>query len=248
MTEMPSDRARLPRGIKSMWGLDEGGRRGPKPGLTAHSIATTAIKIADTEGLGAVSMGRVAKELGFTAMSLYRYVDSKQDLAEMMVDASYGDPPQIRTTQDWRKQIAEWARADVAQLRQHPWVLEVQFREPPVGPNSTAWMEAGLRALSGAGLDMQPKLSALLMLEGYVRNNVAMAQQFMPGGDSGAELGDNYANRLRLLATPERFPEVARAAATEVFADEGDFPVDEFEFGLELILDGIATLVEKQAR
>ncbi len=248
MTEAQSDRIELPRGIKSMWGLDEGGRRGPKPGLTVDAIAATAVGIADAEGLAAVSMGRVAKELGFTAMSLYRYVDSKQDLAEMMVDASYGEPPQIKRTLGWRRQIAEWSRANVALLRRHPWVLQVQFETPPVGPNSTAWMEAGLRALSGTGLAMQPKLSVLLMLEGYARNNVAMAQQFTLDGSSDAQLGNQYAERLRLLATPDRFPEVAKAAATEAFADEGDFPADEFEFGLDLVLDGIAELIDKQGR
>lgn len=248
MTEQSSDRVELPRGIKSMWGLDEGGRRGPKPGLTAHAIATTAVDIADAEGLAAVSMSRVAKSLGFTAMSLYRYVDSKQDLAEMMVDASYGDPPPIKKTLSWRKQTAEWARANVAQLRRHPWALQVQFDGPPVGPHSTAWMEVGLRALSGTGLDMQPKLSALLLIEGYVRSNVALAQQFTKDETADAELGAEYTARLRLLAAPDRFPEVAAAVAGDALVDEGEFPEDEFEFGLAVVLDGIACLVDRYRR
>ena len=70
----------LPRVLQLLWGLDAPGRRGPKPALSLHQIGAAAVRIADAEGLGAVSMSRVAGELGYTTMSLYRYVESKDDL------------------------------------------------------------------------------------------------------------------------------------------------------------------------
>jgi len=245
MTDTPID---LPRGLKLMWGIDDGARRGPKPALTAEAITTAAVGIADAEGLAAVSMSKIAKALGYTAMSLYRYVDSKQDLVEMMVDAVYGSPPELAGGADWREQSADWTRGVVERLRRHPWVLQVQLDTPPVWPNSTAWMEQGLRALAGTGLDVQRKLSALLMLEGYARNNVAMVQQFAGGDADDAGLGERYVARMRALVDPERFPEVFGAVVAGGFEGEGDFPQDEFEFGLEVILNGIAKLTRHRAR
>src|SRR5580658_3820692 len=80
--------APLPPGLDLLWGRRERGRRGPKPGLSVDGIVDAAVRIADAEGLEAVSMARVAKELGFTTMSLYRYVASKDELLQLMWNAS----------------------------------------------------------------------------------------------------------------------------------------------------------------
>ena len=83
----------LPPRLQLLWGLQERPRRGPKPGLSLERIVDAAIGLADAGGLAAVSMARVAAELGFTTMSLYRYVPTKDDLLELMVDAASGLPP-----------------------------------------------------------------------------------------------------------------------------------------------------------
>ena len=78
----------LPPGLDLLWGRRERGRRGPRPGLSADAIVDAAVRLADAEGLEAISMARVAAELGFTTMSLYRYVASKDELLQLMFNAS----------------------------------------------------------------------------------------------------------------------------------------------------------------
>jgi AcrR family transcriptional regulator len=82
------ERRPLPPGLDLLWGRREPGRRGPRPGLSTDAIVEAAVAVADAEGLGAVSMARVAKELGFTTMSLYRHVTSKDELLQLMWNAS----------------------------------------------------------------------------------------------------------------------------------------------------------------
>src|SRR3978361_385874 len=84
--------------------------RGPKPALTLGQIADAAIAIADAEGLAAVSMQRVAADLGFTKMSLYRYLPGKAELVAAMVERGLGAPPEI-AGEDWRAGLTTWANA-----------------------------------------------------------------------------------------------------------------------------------------
>src|SRR6476661_5122429 len=79
--------------LKLLWGTKERAPRGPKPTLTVPQIVESAIAIADAEGIDNVSMRRVAERLGVGAMSLYRYVPSKAELLDLMVDAVYGERP-----------------------------------------------------------------------------------------------------------------------------------------------------------
>ena len=86
------DGAALPGSVAAAWGVRERPHKGPKPGLSLGRIVEAAVRVADTEGLDAVSMGRVAAELGTAPMSLYRHVSAKEELLTMMVDAAWGRP------------------------------------------------------------------------------------------------------------------------------------------------------------
>src|ERR1700742_4126867 len=83
--------------------------RGPKPALTLEQIADAAIAIADAEGLAAVSMQRVAADLGYTKMSLYRYLPGKAELVSLMLERGVGEPPAL-TAGGWREALTEWSR------------------------------------------------------------------------------------------------------------------------------------------
>ncbi len=82
----------LPRVLQQLWGMEGPARPGPKPTFHISDIGAAAIKLADEAGLGAVSMSKVAAALGFTTMSLYRYVDSKDDLYVVMLEEAFGRP------------------------------------------------------------------------------------------------------------------------------------------------------------
>ena len=107
--------ATMRRSIELLWGVEPTRpSRGPKPGLTIDGIVAAALDLADREGLGALSMARIAKELGFTTMSLYRYVQSKAELLMLISDASVGPAPDMAGIVDWRDGLTRWARASRA--------------------------------------------------------------------------------------------------------------------------------------
>ncbi|AQA20517.1 bacterial regulatory, tetR family protein [Rhodococcus sp. MTM3W5.2] len=128
----------LPRAVKLAWGLAEPGSRGPRRGLSIERILDTAIEIADTEGAASLSMARLAKELGFTTMSLYRYVKSKDELIELISDRVVGPAPHIEPGTPWREALAQWATSEYEALMRHPWWLQLSLGECH-RPDPTTW-------------------------------------------------------------------------------------------------------------
>src|SRR4029077_19188801 len=95
--------AGLPDTVAAAWGGRQRRHKGPKPSLSLSRIVAAAVRIADTEGLDAVSMGRVAAELGTATMSLYRHVSAKEELLTLMVDAAWDEAPGTPVPGDgWR--------------------------------------------------------------------------------------------------------------------------------------------------
>jgi AcrR family transcriptional regulator len=108
-----------------LWRIRAQPARGPKPALSLERITDTAIEIGDAEGLAAVSMQRVAADLGFTKMSLYRYLPGKAELVALMVERAIGEPPTL-DADDWRAGLKEWSHSLLAgylrQTRRSPLV------------------------------------------------------------------------------------------------------------------------------
>jgi AcrR family transcriptional regulator len=238
--------ASLPPGVAAAWGVRSPATKGPKPGLSLDRIVAAAVAVADADGLGAVSMHRVAQELGSSAMSLYRHVSSKEELLDLMVDASYGRPPPTAPGEDWRAGLARWARGRAAAMRAHPWSVHVPITGPPLTPNAVAWFEDALGALRDTPLAEAEKASIVMMLSGYSRTHVTVMADVQlhfleAAGDPHAAMR-GYSDTLRRLTDAERFPALHALLATGVF-DRADPPDEEFDFGLERILDGIEALV-----
>jgi AcrR family transcriptional regulator len=233
----------LPASLEAAWGRRARPTKGPKPGLTLERIVEAAVALAQAEGIGAVSMARVAGELGSSPMSLYRYVAAKDELLALMVDAALGPVPPPAADEDWRAGLTRWAWGYHDALRQHPWALQVPISGPAVTPNLTAWLEDGLQSLAPTGLPEAQKLSVMLLLSGYVRNEATLAASI--GAVPGGEIMPAWGRLLARLTDPEDFPALHAALGSEAFAQD-DEPDDEFVFGLERVLDGIASLVSGQ--
>jgi AcrR family transcriptional regulator len=241
----------IPASMAAAWGVAVRPNKGPKRGLTVERIVDAGVTVATTEGLAAVSMQRVAAQLGTSAMTLYRYVASKQELLTLMVDAALGPAPEYVAGEDWRAGLERWARAMRAGYLRHPWTLRIPVSGPPIAPNGTAWMEIGLRSMRDTRLAEYEKLSVILLVSGYVRNSVTteidLMETFFSADAPPAEVMGHYARALARLTDVQRFPAISAVLASGVL-DEADHPDSEFNFGLERILDGIAALVRKPRR
>lgn len=239
----------LPRYLQLLWDREPEGRRGPKPGRTIEEIGAAAVAIADRDGLDAVSMKTVAQAVGFTTMSLYRYVDSKDELGAVMLDVAYGAPGfRYGPGSGWRSRMSLWA-TEIAQRRlAHPWVVEIALASPPVTPNALTWTERGLDALEGTPLTSQERLSAMLAVDGWGQNHVRQSVQMGLLGPARAGAGeDPYFGLIGRLIDPARFPHLATARHDSLTDPDEDFYAEEFERGLGLLLDGIAALIARHA-
>lgn len=194
-------------------------------------------------------MGRIAKELGASTMALYRYVASKDDVLELMVDTALGPPPELPAGCPWRTAVRLWAEGMRDRYRAHPWALRVPITGPPLGPNNVRWLEFGLSTLAGTAVAEQHKVSIVLLVSGFVRNEETLTTDILTHVAATGQPPPDYAAQLRRLIDPARFPAVHRALKAGALddADPDDIGMDaEFEFGLERILDGIEVLVKAE--
>jgi AcrR family transcriptional regulator len=225
--------------INLLWGDPPPPTRGPKPAMTVEGITTAAITLADKDGLDAVSMQRVASELSFTKMALYRYVPGKAELVALMTDVAMGLPPE-RRQQPWRDALMTWALDLYAAFEKHPWLLQSTVGRRQLGPNELTWMDHGVRTLTDSGLNGGQQLDAVLTVAGHVRT-VAQQSLTMPGGTAGVSEEHITSALIDVLATQaERFPGIA-AAMTSIDGHQNQGLI----FGLDVILDGLEVLIKR---
>jgi AcrR family transcriptional regulator len=238
----------LPESVAAAWGVRERPLRGPKPALSLPRIVAAAVRVADAEGLDAVSMGRVSAELGAAPMSLYRHVSSKEELLTLMVDAAWGESPPLRALgEGWRAGLSRWAWTMRTQIRRHPWAVRIPLHSLPIMPREVAWFENALACLGSTGLTEVRKASVIMLLAGYVRNlattEADIGAAIMASGLSPVEWMSSYSRMLAKLTDPQDFPALSTFIAAGVF-EIADGPDDEFIFGLDRILDGVEHLIE----
>ncbi|MBM7436708.1 TetR/AcrR family transcriptional regulator [Streptomyces sp. HB132] len=241
----------LPASIEAAWGLRERPVKGPKPGLTLDRIVAAAVSVAAAEGLPAVSMGRVAKELGASTMSLYRYVSAKEELYVLMQEAAMGAPEPLAALEEgagWREGLRQWAWAQRRMFRRNLWSLRIPIAGPPVSPHSVAWWEQGLQVLEGSGLREGDKISVILLVSGFVRNEALLMSDIAAAvaakGASAEEVMAQWERTVQRLIDPVRHPALSRLLSSGAMG-EPDEPDYDFVFGLERVLDGVEVLIER---
>jgi AcrR family transcriptional regulator len=241
----------MPAVLAAAWGLRTRPGKGPKPGLTLDRIVAAGVRVAAAEGLGAVSMGRVAAELGAATMSLYRYVAAKNELLDLMVDAAIGGPPDPPPDQDWREGLLFFARTHLGILRRQPWIVRVPITTPPLTPNQVGWMDYGLATLAATPLEEHEKLSTIMTVSGITRNWALLTADITAAAQASGTTADEamltYGQLLGKLVDPRRFPAIGRLLATGILDMPDDVPDTDFEFGIARVLDGIAALIDRRA-
>lgn len=237
------------RSIELLWGVQERPRRGPKPKLNVAMIVAEAIQLADAEGLTALSMRRIADNLGVATMSLYTYVPSKAELIDLMVDAVNGEfePPDGREG-GWRAQLEFIAKANWTLYHHHPWMLQVTTSRPPLGPLTFAKYEYELGAVDGIGLtdlEMDAVINVIgAYVQGAARTSIDTSQLAQRSGMTDLQWWEASAPVLDKIVDNSKFPLGQRVglAAGEEYSAAFD-PARNFAFGLPLVLDGIEALV-----
>ncbi|MFG2645734.1 TetR/AcrR family transcriptional regulator [Streptomyces sp. NPDC048370] len=214
--------------FRLLWEANERSRSS----LSVDGIVEAAIALADAEGLGAVSMQRVAGELGYSAMALYRHVPGKDQLVALMADKAMGNPP-APSGDEWRAEILNWADAAWDFYLAHPWTLRVTTTGAPTGPNELTWFEALLRPLARSGLAAENLVATAVFVSSAVRDLARIATEIVP---SGSDYGDLLAQVVR----PDRFPTLSSLMAKGAVEDDGDVR-PALDFGLNLILEGLKT-------
>jgi AcrR family transcriptional regulator len=235
----------LPRAVALAWGVAANPQRGPKRELSIERIVETAVEIADAEGLAAVSMASIAARLGFTTMSLYRYVSAKEDLILLMQEYGTGLPPAtIAEASGWREGLSLWARESLAAYRAHAWLIDIPISGAPNTPNNLAWMDAALGVLEDTPLSPAQRIGVLLLITGHSRWEASVWRGQLPGADPAAQQAID-AHVFATLVTAEAFPALHRAILSGAMLDEEESA--QFRFGLERILDGVQHFIESGA-
>jgi AcrR family transcriptional regulator len=223
--------------IELLWGLREPSSRGPKPNFTIGDIARAAVKVADADGIAAVSMQRVASDLGYTKMSLYRYVTGKAELLAVMIEEAIGPPPDMTAVAGgWRRRAETWAQLLWETWDRHPWIPAATTGPRPIGPREVGWVEAAMAAFADTRLQGVDKMNAVVLLSGHVRNTHSPAAAGSQPWTAAHRLDPVLAPLIRAQA--DQFPGII--AATDA---PGSGQEDTRQFGLVRILDGLELLM-----
>ena len=234
----------LPRGIALAWGVAADPQRGPKREMSVEKIVDAAVELADAEGIGAVSMAAVAAKLGFTPMSLYRYVSAKDDLLLLMQEQATGLPPESHLEADgWRDRLLALYEEQVLLYLRHPWMLSVPITGSPITPNRSAWLDASLSALESTPLSADERIAVALAVTGDARwcgiVQAGYTAQSRGSGLTPEEVAVREATLYDRVITADEFPALRRAIEEDVFLS----PADPFRFGVERMLDGVAAYI-----
>ncbi|WP_062998530.1 TetR/AcrR family transcriptional regulator [Nocardia mikamii] len=239
-----SDRAR--QVVALLWRRELPARpvlRGPKQTVEVDEVIRTAVRIADRDGYGAVSIRAVATALGLGPMSLYTYVPDKQALIIAMVDWVAGEDTPIDPAAPLRERLAAVARGVRAELLAHPWLLEVPPWRLDLGPGRLRRYERQLSALEESGLTDVEMDRTIAVLSDFATGNArtAVAARREAEEMSDARWWEVYGPLLTDAMAGRSFPLAERVgtAVGEQYQAPGD-PDGAFEFGLVRLLDGLA--------
>ena len=206
--------------------------------------------IADAEGVAAISMRRIARELNAGAMSLYWHVASKEELEDMMLESIEAEIQIPEPSGDWRADMGTFARNTRTVLLRHQWAMEFRGFRPPSGPRDARNAERMFAALDGLGLDTVRVVWIAMTVGTYVmgavfreiqemrfQHEVEQAMATMTA-DEIAAAHQEFAKRI---LDSGRYPFMARFLEEDIDPDSPETRDARFEFGLECVLDGIAT-------
>jgi AcrR family transcriptional regulator len=242
--------------LQLMWGRVEGPRRGPKSKVAVADLVQAAVRIADSEGIDAVSTRRVAEAVGISPMSFYTHIPDKAVLLDLMLDAvagpAEGDEGKVPSFSPatWRADVSFVAREYRAFYLRHPWVLQVATHRPVMGPNTLRAYNHFLAAFDGLGLSEVEMDMSVSMVANYVHGAVRdVARARMVKDLTGMSDDEWWYAIAPFLETLDYspYPVVNRVGPVVGELYGLGNPDMAFDFGLERMLDGLAIMIEGKA-
>ncbi|MGW7241963.1 TetR/AcrR family transcriptional regulator [Streptomyces sp. NPDC054804] len=225
-----------------IWARPERAGRGPRPAFTRADVAAAAVRIADAEGLDAVSMRHVAAALGCGTMSLYNYVPRKEDLYELMVDAVGAEHELWEPTGDWRADMVRVAEQTRELMYRHPWMPRLMSPVYGFSPHALRYLEHCLACLDPLDAPYGTKLELIAMVNGvvttYVRNELDTAERAR-----SLPWSKEQENAVRIAYLGGQIASGAYPRMAAAFAEDAG-PIDlegVFRRALGRVLDGFAS-------
>jgi AcrR family transcriptional regulator len=220
-----------------------------RPPLSRDAIVDVALRIVDRDGVDGLSMRRVAQDLDTGASSLYAHVANKEELLELMVDKVTGEVPVPEPEPErWQEQVKQMARDSLRALAAHADLARALMANIPVGPNALRVSDGMLAIMIAGGLP--PRIAAwamdriFLYITADAFEGALYGARARASGKNEEEFAEEFFGQLReffVNLPPERFPTISKHAETIVSGDG----VDRFEFGLAMLVDGLAAYVDK---
>ncbi|MFB6820640.1 TetR/AcrR family transcriptional regulator [Streptomyces virginiae] len=249
-----ADRAKNPAG-SSVWLEQRAPRSGGGPaGLDRERIVATAIRMLDEDGLGGLSMRKLATGMGVTAMSLYWYVDTKDDIIEYAVDSVYGeiDLDAVDAAGDWQDRIRVLALDYRRMLVRHPWMSPSAGRYLNIGPHAIAVGAKIQETIAATGLPMQRQPSAMSAVFQFVYGYGTIESQFeRRAAEAGMSQDDFYGESIKAYRDDPQFTEAIEPIAEilDERASHGSVSAiweRDFAYALDILVAGIEVMVARE--
>ncbi len=208
-----------------------------RPALSRERALAAAVALADAEGIGSLTMRRLAHELGVEAMSLYHHVANKTDILDGMVDTVFGEVELPSDCTDWKDAMRQRANSERAALTRHPWAISLMGSRSSPGPATLKHHDAVLGCCRIAGFSVEMAAHAFSLIDSYIYGFV-MQEVNLPFDDSD-DLGEVVETMMPELSA-DAYPYL-QELTTEYILQPGYSYGNEFEYGLELVLAALAT-------
>jgi AcrR family transcriptional regulator len=208
----------------------------PRTPLSTERVLRAAVAFADESGIASLSMRKLGEALGVEAMSLYNHVANKDELLDGMVDLVFGEIDLPSGGAEWKTAMRERAESARQALGRHPWAISLMSTRTSPGPATLRHHNAVIGSLRAAGFSIAMAAHAFSVLDSYIYG-FALQEATLPLGDTEEETAE-VARMMMAQFPPDQYPHLTEFSIEHVLQPGYDFG-DEFDFGLDLILDGL---------
>jgi len=206
-----------------------------RPRLNRERVLQAGIALADDAGIEALSMRKLGEQLAVEAMSLYKHVANKDDLLDGMVDDVFAEIDNAADEQNWRATMRRRAASVRQVLKRHPWALPLMQSRTNPGPSTLSNLDSLIGVLRGAGFSIVLTAHALSVIDAYIYG-FAIQEKALPFDTE--ERSTEVVQQILAAMPADEWPHLVEFSREHVLKPGYDYG-QEFEWGLDLVLDGL---------